>query len=184
MKRFAVCLFLCALPLGGAQAAMDVIGEGAAHVCFVRANAGHNTTRDLDVCNDALTDDLSKRDRAATFINRGVVRLALNQFDEAEADFGRGIAVEPELGEGYLNRGAAYIAMKRFADAMTDIDKGLGLGVSRPAVGYYDRAIANEALGNNRAAYDDYQKVLALEPDFLRAREQLKRFHIVQKPDS
>ena len=90
-----------------------------------------------------------------------------------------GVRLMPDMGEGYLNRGAAFIGQKRFSEALTDIDRGLKLGVSRPEIGYYDRAIANEALGNVKAAYDDYRQALAIEPRFERASEQLKRFKVV-----
>ena len=102
--------------------------------------------------------------------------------DEAVDDFNRGIAILPGLGEGYLNRGATFIAQHRFVEALADINKGLELGVSKPFIGYYDRAIANEALGNYKAAYDDYNQSLTLEPGFTRASNQLKRFKIVEKP--
>ena len=68
-------------------------------------------------------------------------------------------------------------------EALDDIEKGIALGISSPQIGYYDRAIANEALGNFKAAYEDYRQALTLAPDFTRASDQLKRFRIVEKPD-
>ena len=84
----------------------------------------------------------------------------------AQDDFNKGIVMMPEMGEGYLNRGAAFIGQKRFSEALEDLNKGLALGVSRPEIGYYDRAIANEALGNVKAAYDDYNQALKMKADF------------------
>ncbi len=169
-----------ALLLGGAaQATVSVIGDGPARTCFQLATFSRPDESALKVCKDALDSDLSKRDRAATFINRGVIEMGLDRMQAAQDDFNRGIAMMPDMGEGYLNRGAAFIGQKRFSEALADIDMGLRLGVSRPEIGYYDRAIANEALGNVKAAFDDYHQALAIEPRFERASEQLKRFKVV-----
>jgi tetratricopeptide (TPR) repeat protein len=169
---------------GGAQATVAVIGDGQAKVCFRLATYAKPEESALKICREALAqDDLSKRDRAATFVNRGVIEMGLKRMAEAQDDFNKGIALMPDLGEGYLNRGAAFIGQGRFAEALADLDTGLKLGVSRPEIGYYDRGIANEALGNVKAAYEDYRQALAIEPRFERASEQLKRFKVVDVPD-
>jgi tetratricopeptide (TPR) repeat protein len=87
-------------------------------------------------------------------------------------------------GEGYVDRGATYIALQRYQDALNDINKGLELGAKKPHIAYYDRAIAQEALGNIRAAYQDYKKAVEIEPDFALATEQLSRFKVVRKDSS
>ncbi len=166
-----------------ANAAIEVLGDGPARLCFLAANDGRYSSDDVAMCTRALASELViGRDRAATYINRGVIKLARREYDDAIADFGEGIAARPQMGEGYLNRGATLIALNRFREALDDINKGLELGVSKPAIGYYDRAIANEALGNVRAAYDDYRQAVTLAPDFERASNQLKRFKVVDKP--
>ena len=84
-------------------------------------------------------------------------------------------------GEGYIDRGATYLAMQRYQDALEDINKGIEMGSNKPHIAYYDRAIAHEALGNVRAAYQDYKKAVEIEPDFALASEQLSRFKVVRK---
>jgi len=184
MRGAFLPVLAAALLLGSAaHATVSVIGDGPARICFQLATYEKADETALKVCKDALDGDLSKRDRAATLINRGVIEMGLGRMQAAQDDFDKGIAMMPEMGEGYLNRGAAFIGQKRFTEALEDLNKGLALGVSRPEIGYYDRAIANEALGNVKAAYDDYRKALAIEPRFERAREQLTRFKVVDKPD-
>lgn len=168
-----------ALLAGAAHGTVSVVGNGPATVCFQLATYSHPSSDALKVCKDALDSDLSKRDRAATLINRGVIEMGLDLMQAAQNDFNKGISMMPEMGEGYLNRGAAFIGQKRFSEALEDINMGLKLGVSRPEIGYYDRAICNEALGNVKAAYDDYNQALTIEPRFIRASEQLKRFKVV-----
>ncbi len=181
MRRIWIAAIAAGMALGGsaAQAASDVAAGGSTKLCYLAASAGDNSTESaLTFCNDALGENVSSRDRAATYDNRGIVLLTLNQFREAEADFNRAIALRPDLGDGYLNRGAVYIAHKRYQEALDDLNKSLTLGVSQPPLAYFNRAVANEGLGNVRAAYDDYRQALALAPDFTLASEQLSRFKV------
>ncbi len=125
---------------GAAQATVSVMGDGPARECFQLATYSRPDESALKICKDALGSDLSKRDRAATLINRGVIEMELDRMQSAQDDFNKGIAMMPDLGEGYLNRGAAFIGQKQFSEALEDLNKGLALGVSRPEIGYYDRA--------------------------------------------
>jgi tetratricopeptide (TPR) repeat protein len=182
--RLTLAIFaVAALAGGGAQGAVEVLGDGPARMCFLAANGEGFAASGVEVCSKALRTDLTHDDRAATYINRGVVELNARDYDAAVSDFDQGIGVKPQMGEGYLNRGATYIALNRFREALDDIDKGLALGISKPHIGYYDRAIAHEGLGDARAAFDDYTRAHELAPDFTRASDQLKRFKVIEKPD-
>lgn len=173
---------VCALSISSAQAAVSVFGDGSARQCYVAAETGRITHDAIVVCNEALDGSLSVSDRAATFVNRGVIELAQMRINAAQDDFNAGLRINPDLAEGYVDRGATLIGQKRYADAIKDINKGLALGAKLPQVAYYDRAIANEALGNVKAAYDDYHQALAVAPDFTMASDELKRFKVVEKP--
>ena len=164
-----------------AHAAVTVIGAGPASMCYDGAENGGDPGQYITYCNEALGGYLSVRDRAATFINRGVLRLDLNEANAALGDFDAGLALDPSLGEGYIDRGASLIMKREFADALKSIDKGIALGARRPAFAYFDRAIANEGLGDIPAAYKDYQQALVVQPDFTMASDELKRFKVVRK---
>ncbi|HTP77248.1 MAG TPA: hypothetical protein VMJ73_09735 [Rhizomicrobium sp.] len=168
--------------IAGAQAAVTVIGSGAAQLCFQAADEGQSSIEYLQYCNEALAGALSKDDRAATYINRGVLELLEMKVNAAQDDFNAGLALNDGLGEGYVDRGATLIAQKKYSEAIADINKGISLGSKQPQLAYFDRAMANEALGNLRAAYDDYRQSLVIAPDFTRASDELKRFKVVEKP--
>jgi tetratricopeptide (TPR) repeat protein len=182
LTALCVGVFACSLPAGGALAAVTVIGSGSAQLCFQAADSGRSQREGIGYCNDALVGPLTKDDRAATYINRGVIELNLMKVTAAQDDFNAGLAINGNLGEGYVDRGATLIAQKKFADAILDINKGLSLGAKEPHIAYYDRAVAEEGLGNLKAAYDDYRQALIVQPDFTRASDELKRFKIVEKP--
>jgi tetratricopeptide (TPR) repeat protein len=137
----------------------------------------------IDKCNSALNMIMSPRDRAATFVNRGVLRLALHQDDRALADIDSGIAIAPDLADAFVDRGAVSIALGRYPQALEDLNRGIALGPHRPQVAYYDRAIIYEQQGDIRAAYNDYKRALDIAPDFEPAAKELKRFRVVHKAD-
>ncbi len=178
---FVAAAFAIALTSRPANAAVTVIGSGPAQLCYDGAENGNDPGEYITYCNQALRTVLSVRDRAATFINRGVLRLALNEVNPALADFDAGLGLDSSLGEGYVDRGASLIEKKEYAEALASIDKGLALGARRPALDYFDRAIANEGLGNIPAAYKDYQQALVVQPNFTMASDELRRFKVVRK---
>jgi tetratricopeptide (TPR) repeat protein len=73
------------------------------------------------------------------------------------------------------------IALKRYNEALSDANRTIQPGAWRMEFSYYNRATANEGLGNVCAAYDDYRTALQLQPNFARASEQLTRFWTVTK---
>ncbi len=165
----------------GAGAAITVLGPGPAQDCYHYAEFGGNTQDGIARCTFALDTALTLTDRAATFVNRGVLRLSAHQNEAALGDINAGIEIAPNLGDAYIDRGATSIALGHYDDALADLNKGLSLGPHRPQIALYDRAIVYEHNGDIRAAYEDYKKALDLAPDFTAAAEELKRFRVVHK---
>jgi tetratricopeptide (TPR) repeat protein len=166
-----------------ADAAVTVLGNGLAQACFEAAEFGGNARDGIAACNEALGEiALSIRDRAATLVNRGILYARVDELELAVADYTQGLSMEPTMGEGYVDRGAALIVLKRYDDALEDIDKGIALGSSRLHIAYYDRGLVHEAMGNIRAAYDDYKKATEIEPNFALANAELARFTVVHHP--
>ncbi|MFN3523559.1 MAG: tetratricopeptide repeat protein [Phenylobacterium sp.] len=185
MIKAATALVSAALFLGAAgaaQGAVTVLGGGLAEECSRAAVAGETDSRFDDVCTLALeTEFLNARDRAGTYVNRGVFRLRRAAFRTAERDFDMAIKAAPDLGEAYVNRGAAYIGQRRYAESIGEINRGLELGVEEPAKAYYNRALAYEGLEDAKSAYFDYQKAIEIEPEWAAPREQLTRFTVTRR---
>jgi len=180
MKNLVVAsLFGAGLALSSANAAVTVLGPGPAQECFQFAENGGDLHEGLVRCTFALETSLSVADRAATFVNRGVLHLGLHENEEAFKDIDAGIAMEPTLGDGYVDRGAALMSLGRYDEALKDLNKGIDLGSHRPQNAYYDRAIIDEHDGDLKAAYHDYKKALEIQPNFTLAAEELKRFRVV-----
>ena len=184
MRKFTPLLALTAVAtLAGSvtasQAAVTVIGGGMAHECSVAALDGLSALKYEAVCTLALDSELlSLRDRAGTYVNRGVLKLRRKEFASAQFDFNRAIQAQPNLGEAYINRGAAAVGSRRFAEGLVDLNKAIELGVDEPEKAYYNRALAYEGLDNMKAAYLDYQKAIELKPEWEPPRKELTRFTV------
>jgi tetratricopeptide (TPR) repeat protein len=164
---------------GPARGSVTVIGGGLAESCSKAALAGSSLPRDEEVCTRALSEEmLNPRDKAGTYVNRGIMRMRRSEWKPAMSDFDRAVYYKPDLGEIYVNRGAALLGQHRFADGLADLNKSLELGTEEPAKAYYNRALAYEGLDDLKSAYFDYQKAMELSPEWDAPKQQLTRFHV------
>ena len=158
-----------------------VVGNSSARQCFEAADSPlPPTVADVRTCDTAFTQEaLSQRDIVATHVNRGILRLRRGAVDEAIADFDAAIRLDPRQPEAYLNKGAALIRSENPAEALGLFTVALERNTARPEIAHFGRAIANEELGNVRAAYNDYRRASELDPDWDEPRTELARFRVV-----
>lgn len=184
MGRIALSIGVAAAALlaaGSASAAVSVLGTAAANECSAAALAGDATDEDLANCNQALLEVQGVREKAGTYVNRGVLLLRRKQFDAARKDFEMAEKIDPTMGEAVVNRGASFVAEKRYLEGLTEIDRGLAMNPEEPEKAYFNRALANEGLDDMKAAYLDYMKALELAPNWDAPRHELTRF-TVERP--
>ena len=156
--------------------------SGYAHDCFVHAKIG-KAFDGIGACDLAIKREaLSRKDLAATYDNRGVMLDQLGHIERAAADFNMAIKIQPDLGDPYVNLGVMLIKERKYQEALTQINKGLELGMGFPHLGYYNRAVAEQMLGQYKEAYYDYKKSVELEPSFAAAEERLKDFTVTKVP--
>ena len=173
-------LLACAAP---ASASVMVIGSSDARLCFEAADSPlMPQVRDLRHCDDALSaGGLTNYDSVATHVNRGILRLRRGLIDQSIADFDAAMTLDPNQPEAYLNKGAALIQRQNPSEAAQLFTVALEHNTQRPAIAHYGRAVANEALGNVREAYQDYRMASELAPDWAAPRADLQRFRVVQR---
>ena len=166
----------------GAQAAVTVLGGGMARQCSVAALNGASDSKSEDMCTLALESELlNLRDRAGTYVNRGVLKLRRKEFASAQWDFNRAIETKSDIGEAYVNRGAAHVGSKRYAEGLADINKAIELGVEEPEKAYFNRALAYEGLDNLKAAYFDFRKAQELAPEWEQPAKELARYTVERR---
>jgi len=164
-----------------ALGAVTVVGNSSARMCFEAADSPMMPTiREIRYCDDAFAEGaMSSHDTVATHVNRGILRLRRNQMDAALADFDHAIRLDPRQPEAYLNKGAALIRLNNPTEALRLFTVAIEYQTRRPEIAHFGRAIANESLGNVRAAYDDYRRASELDPDWRDPQTELRRFRVV-----
>ena len=167
-----------ALAAETASAQVFVIGNGLGGECYQKTknNTGSFRAAD-DVCSRALREQtMTRTNRAATYVNRGVLRMRAGKYAAALSDYSEATRLTPDLGAAYLNQGAAYIYMQDFAAAIGPLNQAITLESEDLFAAYYNRAIAKENTGDVSGAYYDFQESLALKPGWDLAERQLSRF--------
>lgn len=164
---------------GAAQASVIVVGGGLAESCYRAADARDKRHEALQTCNRALVEEpLTKSDRVATYVNRGIVYFGRGAQHEAVADFDRALALDPTEPDAWLNKAVVAVQYGRGADALPMIQKALELNTRRPALAYYVRGLVEEQRGNLRAAYNDFRRAQELEPRWKQPGLELARYQV------
>jgi tetratricopeptide (TPR) repeat protein len=164
-----------------AQASILVVGGNMARSCYLAAESGNLRNDALETCNRALTDEpLTREDRVATFVNRGIIYFLQAAVPQATADFDRALALDPAEPDAWLNKAVMLVQFRRSAEALPMVEKAIALKTRRPAVAYYIRALIYEDRGNLRAAYNDFQRARTLEPKWPAPARELARYQVRQ----
>ena len=164
-----------------APASILVVGGNMARSCYLAAESGNLRADALDSCNRALTEEpLTREDRVATYVNRGIIYFRQAAVAQATADFDRALALDPAEPDAWLNKAVMLVQYGHSAEAMPMVEKAIGLKTRRPAVAYYIRALINEDRGNLRAAYSDFRRASAIEPKWPAPVRELARYQVRQ----
>ena len=151
-----------------------------------RAGSGEVVAKwSMTVCDQAV--DRAKAmhdDLAAAYINRGVIHLALQQYDAALADSDAALRVNANIPQAHINRGIALNAEKRNKEAGQAFTDALALNPAHAEIVYFDRAMAREDSGDMKGAYLDYRKAAQLAPTWDTPKQQLARFNVAHSPNS
>jgi tetratricopeptide (TPR) repeat protein len=177
-----VCGVMTASSAAYAQGAVTVVGGGLGQACYEAAESGKvPSMQALAICDLALEQErLKRRDKAATYTNRGILHMRTGNHTRAMWDYQKSLDMMPELKEAKVNLGAAYYNLKRYPEALAALNEGVSSeSVFARAVGHYNRGLTHEKLGDLQSAYEDFRSALALQPDFQQAANQMARFTVV-----
>lgn len=180
MVRTVVFAALLAVLAPAATAQVTVIGGGLAKDCYEAAKYGLlSQVAAEELCTRALEHEaLNLNNRAATFTNRGVLRMRQGKLDAALSDYAASKRILPNSGPTWLNEGAAYILKQDYNSALVSLDRAIELESSDLYAAYYNRALARERTGDVEGAYYDFLKSKELNPDYKPTDEQLARFTV------
>ncbi len=163
------------------------MGGGLAQACYEAADSGKIAPQQaLNMCDLALTQEvLRRKDKAATYTNRGILHMRSGNNTKAMWDYERSIAMMPGLTEAKVNLGAALYNLKRYPEALVALNEGITTtSLEARVIGYYNRGLTHEKLGDLQASYEDFRSALSMQPDFKLAADQMERFTVVPAPAS
>ena len=180
MKALVLAVSVVALSAAlPASAGIMTVGGSYAEGCYRAAEQRNATLESLGTCDRAFTEQaLSFDDELATYVNRGILRMIRSDFKRADADFTTAIAMDPKRSEPYLNMAILRFNQRKSAEALPLFSKALELGTQRPEIAYFGRGLANEDLGNVKAAYADLQRAVALKPKWAEPARELARYQV------
>ncbi|MBI2969829.1 MAG: tetratricopeptide repeat protein [Gammaproteobacteria bacterium] len=184
ISRGAVpALILALLPsLAGAQSMTVIGGDSFARECYMAATIAaqmNSASRDdVETCGLAIDHgNLSMRDLMATYVNRGVVYVALEEYKKAVKDYATALSMNPQSGEVYVNRGNLYFMGQVFDKAVEEYTLALDLGLAKDHIAHFNRGMAYEHLGDYSNAESDYRRAAELVPEWHQPPARLDRLH-------
>ena len=178
MKQLLLAAALAAAALP-ASAQVFVNTEGNAHSCYMSTKAGNTGSLSaVRTCTEALSDPLTRADKAATHVNRGVLLMRRGESDKAVLDYERALELSPELTEAYINYSAALYYERRDDEALAAINTALELGTDKEAEALFNRALIYDRKEDARRAYYDLKRALELKPGWDIAEDAISRYTV------
>lgn len=157
-----------------------VIGDSLGASCYQEAKQGRSGHKAVSICDLALNNGiLSKADKAATYVNRGIVRSTSGDLAGAISDYNKALQINPNMAEAFANRGTVFIRQANYTKALVELDRALSLQLEQPAAVYYNRGIVHERIGDLASAYKDYLKATELKPKWQQPKTELIRFSVI-----
>jgi tetratricopeptide (TPR) repeat protein len=98
---------------------------------------------------------------AMYYTRRGRSRIAQNRYQDAVADLGKAIDLDPSCAEAYNSRGYAYLREREYTQAIADFTSAIRLNV-RYANAYLNRGVARKLAGDAQGAKGDLQTAAVL----------------------
>lgn len=160
------------------QAVTIISNNSDAQSCYsaarIVAKTGFASREDLETCNRALDHGhLKKRDRAGTYVNRGIVSTALARYQDAFRDYHHAIELIPDLPEAYVGRGNIHFLAGKLQEAIDDYSHALELNLDRDYIAFLNRGLAYEKMKRYQEAEMNYQMALQAQPDWTLAQKKL-----------
>jgi tetratricopeptide (TPR) repeat protein len=169
LALIALCAHaVCAFPAG------TILGANDATLCFHESQLQFG--RDPSACTDALRNgDLTRRDQAATYSNRGIIYSKMDELLKALDDHNRAIEIKPDLTQAYINRGNVYFHLRRYEEALQEYKTAIEMSASPLYLPHFNSGIALLKLKRDDEAVLELEQALALAPDSERVKKKLAR---------
>jgi tetratricopeptide (TPR) repeat protein len=175
----AIALTTLLLTLGTANADdFTVTGNPDAEDCY-RATMLPQMAAEASItsCNTALnTRRITRRERAAILVNRGIHYNHMGDYAAAFQDFEEALELISNFPEAYINRGNAYFYTGQVQQAIADYNRAIQRRSSKQHTAYFNRGLVNESLKQPNAAFADFVRANELKPDWVLAAGRVEHY--------
>jgi tetratricopeptide (TPR) repeat protein len=170
---------MLALPQSAAQGASITLGGPLSRLCYESALASDSRPVSIEGCTRSLEEEaLTTSDRAATYVNRGILHMMRGHETDAEADFNVALSVDQSLPDAWLNKGFLRLRQGRGSEALSLLNEGIKRRPQRQALAYLARGLAYEDVGDLDSAYADLRRAQDLEPRWSLPGRYLARYQV------
>ena len=172
----AAGLWFCSSAGATAQLSITTIGATDAQACY--QSALDNFTTSVDDCDEAIKNDgnLSRRDLAFTYVNRGIILNRAGLVSEALEDFEKALKIKSDIPEAFLNRGNSYYLSRQYEKALADYETSLAQGLKKSYAAWYNIGLVYDAMKMPDKARSAYQKAVDIFPEHGPSVKKLERY--------
>ncbi len=179
MRVLAIIIALSAAGTAQAQSNASIVSFGSsdARLCYEAAEVSAVTLGTLDNCNAALASrKLSRRDRIATLINRGIILNHRRDYTAAFADFEMALELDSKISAAYVNRGNSHFSTQHYDSAIDDYTKALQMEPQDAYIAHFNRGLAHEAQKDVQLAFKDFIRAKELRPGWGPAEIRVEQY--------
>jgi len=157
------------------------LGKGSLRVATVRdKNSPPDADSFLARGNDLFSTDKKaaieaykqairlKPDFSTAYLNRGLAKATLKDYQGALADYNEAIRINPQFANAYLNRGDTKYTLKDYQGALADFDEAIRIN-PQFANAYLWRGNAKYILEDYQGAVSEYNEAIRINPQFANA---------------
>ncbi|MBC6419055.1 MAG: tetratricopeptide repeat protein [Prochloron sp. SP5CPC1] len=102
---------------------------------------------------------------ALLYNNRGLARLNLKQYELAQTDFERAIAINPNYAPAWENQGYLFLLSGQYPESLAALNRSLELDPDN-VNGWHNRGATLYALKRYEEALDSFDQALNLDPNY------------------
>lgn len=121
----------------------------------------------LEKCLLAISDaKLSRRDKAASLVNRSVILMQSLEYSLAYRDLVTAKNMFPSMGAIYVNIGNIFYLGEAYAKALENYNLAIEYELPELHIAYLNRGMVYKAMENPVAALKDFHKAAELAPEW------------------
>ena len=177
MRILTTAIVLLLFSANSVANSVTILGDSPdARECYLSTQMQTSSNSEIQSCTNTLSfQSMRLRDRAVTFINRGIIYVPLEEYELAIKDYASAKKIHPDFGAIYVNRGNLFFIGESYDSAILEYSKALNMGLSQDYVAHLNRGMAYEKLGRLNEAVAGYREAIELAPEWKAPKSKLER---------